>query len=164
MRCAQVKPLVERYVDGALDDARASQIDAHAMTCPRCRATIQEARRLLGVLSAEPVIRAPRGFASRVMDAVYREALAGAPVRAERDGRLPAGAAPGRMYRRLGLSFVLTAGVLAASLLVPRAEYPTLAESGLSRGSSVVVRSALDGAETAVRDILREHGNGGDAR
>jgi anti-sigma factor RsiW len=164
MRCAQVKPLVERYVDGVLDAARVSQVDAHTMTCPRCRKRIQEARGLLGVLAAEPVIRAPLGFASRVMDAVYQEALAGAPGRVEKDGRLSAGAAPGRMYRRLGLSFLLTAGVLAASLLVPRVAYPSLAESGLSRGSSVVVRSALDGAETAVRDILREHGNGGDGR
>ena len=163
MRCAQVGPLVERYVDGALDTARAARIAAHAETCARCRARIDAARTLQGILAVGPALHAPRGFASAVMDAVYREALVHGGVRAEKDERTPTGRAPSPMYRRLGLSFLLTAGVLAASLLVPRGAYPSLVgrgEAGLSRGSNVVVRSALDGAETAVRGILREHGNG----
>jgi anti-sigma factor RsiW len=167
MRCAQVGPLVERYVDGVLDQLSASRVRAHAVTCDRCRARIDAARSLEGFLSVPPAVHAPRGFASRVMDAVYREALVDGRLRAERDARGPSAAAPSRMYRRLGLSFLLTAGVLAATLLIPRVAYPSLAEkgeSGLSRGSVVMVRSALDGAESAVRGILREQANGGNAR
>jgi hypothetical protein len=102
-----------------------------------------------------------------VMDAVYREALVNRGVPVEKDRPASVRRAPSRMYRRLGLSFLLTAGVLAASLLVPRVAYPVLVgrgDEGLSRGSSVVVRSALNGAETAVRGILREQGNGGNPR
>jgi anti-sigma factor RsiW len=167
MRCAQVGLLVERYVDGALDPGQASEVSAHAMTCAGCRARIDAARSLAGFLSARPVVQAPRGFATRVMDAVYREALVDGRLRVERNVSGPAAAAPSRMYQRLGLSFLLTAGVLAATLLIPRLAYPALAErgeSGLSRGSVVVVRSALDGAESAVRGILREQVNGGNAR
>jgi hypothetical protein len=101
------------------------------------------------------------------MDAVYREALAGGVRTEQRDVLSTAGRAPSRMYRRLGLSFLLAAGVLAASLLVPRVSYPSLVgkgEAGLSQEGSAVVRGALDGAEIAVRGILREQGNGGSAR
>ena len=167
MRCAQVEPLVERYVDGVLQEAQASQVRAHAATCARCRARIETARSVAGILAAQPAIHAPRGFASRVMDAVYREALVDGRLPAERVGAGAPGAAPSRTYRRLGMSFLLTAGVLAASLLIPKVAYPSIVErgeSGLSRGSVVIVRSALDGAETAVRGILREQGNGGNAR
>jgi len=163
MRCAQVGPLVERYVDGALDEARASEVAAHAAGCGPCRARIAAAQAVRDALAAEPAIRAPRGFSARVMDAVYREALTGAPF-GPRAGEPIRAVGAGRMYRRLGLSFLLTAGVLAASLLIPRVAYPSLAESGLSQGKGVVVRSALDGADTAVRGILREQGNGGNSR
>ena len=103
------------------------------------------------------------------METVYREALAGPP----RGMAATAGAAgrpsPARAYRRLGISFMLTAGVLAVSLLVPRAAYPTLfgaQGSGvrLEEGGAAVVRVALDGADSAVRDILREQANGGNTR
>ena len=173
MRCAQVGALVERYVDGALDAALAARVSAHAATCPRCAARVQAAKGLRDVLAAAPPVRAPRGFAAQVMDAVYREALVGGragearQAGAAREAPAAGGRSPAPMYRRLGLSFLLTAGVLAASLLVPRVAYPSLAgkgEAGLSHGSSVVVQSALDGAETAVRGILREQGNGGNAR
>jgi len=113
------------------------------------------------------VRRAPRGFTDRIMDVVYREALAGGPGAAEsvaRPSRLPA-----RVYRRLGLSFVLTAGVLAVSLFIPRTAYSTLVGTGIagaafSRESTVAVRSALDGADNAVRGILRERVKEGSGR
>ncbi len=169
MRCAQAGPLVERYVDGVLDPGLARAIRDHAVTCTRCARRIEAARAVRDILASEPALRAPRGFADSVMDAVYREALAGpqAGAREERETRPLLTAGSARTYRRLGLSFLLTAGVLAASLLVPRIAYPTLfgaAETGLSRDSGAVVRGAMNGAETMVRDILREQENGGSAR
>jgi anti-sigma factor RsiW len=178
MRCAQVDRRVERFVDGALDAARALKVEAHLLSCARCNARVDAARGLLKGLGA-PMDRAPTGFAARVMDAVCREALAGGPRPSAseslevRQARLPAQ----RIYRRLGLSFVLTAGVLAASLLVPRAAYPGLlgtgsAAAGLSRESGAVVprgfgpvvQNALNGADSVVRGILREQANGGSVR
>jgi hypothetical protein len=107
-------------------------------------------------------IRAPGGFAERVMSQVYREALAprAAPTAgaAGTAGMAPAGAR--RMYRRLGLSFLLTAAVLGASLLVPRAAYTSLVafgeRPGVRGGSVETVKSALEGAGSTVRGILGE--------
>jgi anti-sigma factor RsiW len=170
MRCAQVDRRVERFVDGALDIPLARQIERHLQSCARCAARVDAARALLKGFGAHPD-RAPPGFAARVMDAVYREALS------RRQETRPARMPVQRIYRRLGLSFVLTAGVLAASLFVPRAAYPGLlgaasAAAGFSResdaaalrGYGVAVQNALNGADTVVRGILREQANGGSVR
>jgi anti-sigma factor RsiW len=158
MRCAQVDPYIEAFVDGSLDLPRASVIGAHVGSCARCAARARAAGRIVRALSAAPPVRAPRGFADRVMDVVYRQALAGPPR-----------VAPDRFYRKLGLSFVLTAGVLAVSLFIPRAAYSNLAGTGIagaafSRESTVAVKSALDGADNAVRGILRERVKEGSVR
>jgi anti-sigma factor RsiW len=158
MRCARVEPLVERYVDGSLDAPRAREIDAHAGSCARCTSRIETARRIAAAFAAAPRVRAPRGFADKVMDAVYRQALANRPR-----------VAPPRFYRKLGLSFVLTAGVLAVSLFIPRAAYSTLVGADISgaafsRENTVAVKSALDGADNAVRAILRERVKEGSGR
>ncbi len=169
MRCAQVDRHVERFVDGALVTSLAWRVEAHVRSCTRCAARVDAARALLKGFEAS-LDRAPPGFAARVMEAVYREALAGGPRPAVSDSReARAARMPARIYRRLGLSFVLTAGVLAASLFVPRAAYPGLlgtgsAAAGLSRESSAAVRGALNGADSAVRGILRAQVNGGSER
>lgn len=107
-------------------------------------------------------VRAPRGFANRVMDAVYKEALSGAPrrpgVQAQQPWRDPASS---RLYRRIGWSLMVTAAVLAVSLLVPHGAYPTLvgagsAEAALGAGPSAVVQQALSGAGEAVQGALGE--------
>ncbi len=175
MRCARVELLVDRYVDGALDSALAREVEAHALGCARCATRIAAARKLVEDLAAQPAVRAPRGFADRVMAAVYREALAGrqgsaaaaahaADAEEGRPLRIPA-----RVYRRLGLSFLLTAGVLAVSLLIPRGAYPTLIGTGNAAAafageSAGLVKSTLTRADDAVQEILREQPNGGTNR
>ncbi len=169
VRCARVQQLIEAYVDGALDPVLTRGIDAHLQQCARCTAEVIFARQMTRALVDAQAIKAPRGFADRVMEAVYREALAGG-AREAPEG-VPAPRAPARiarMYRRLGLSFMLTAVVLAASLLVPRLAYPTLLTAGGSRpvlgGSSATVQGALEGAGRAVQGILGEHQIGGNER
>ena len=177
MRCTQVERRVERFVDGALNIRLARQIEAHLLSCTRCAARINVARALLKGLGA-PAERTPTGFAARVMEAVYREARAGGP-RPFAPERMETGTArlPARIYRRLGLSMLLTAGVLAASLFVPHAAYPGLLGSGSPsagpsresdaaalRGFGAAVQSSLNGADSFVRGILREQANGGIVR
>jgi hypothetical protein len=106
-------------------------------------------------------VRAPRGFTDRVMSVVYREALS--PRAAETVTTPPTVL---RLYRRIALSFMLTAAVLAGSLLIPRGAYPTLiapAESGaaLGTGTSAAVRGALAGAAMTVQGALGERLIGG---
>ena len=74
MRCAEVGRLVDRYVDGRLADDRKARLERHALTCAACRRLIAEAREVGQMLASEAAAaRAPRGFAGRVMDQVYRE-------------------------------------------------------------------------------------------
>jgi len=109
-------------------------------------------------------VHAPRGFSQRVMNAVYREALAGAP--AAEPAAAPSPWRVSRLYRRLALSFMLTGAVLAVSLLVPRGAYPTLISSSagtsLGAGPSTAVQSALVGAADAVQGALGERVIGGE--
>jgi len=125
--------------------------------------------------SARDEVRAPYGFAHKVMDAVYRESLAerSLATQAASRGKLRAQAVRAsprptvsRMYRRLGLSFVLTAAVLTVSLLIPHGAYPMLINSGgadtaLGAGPSAAVQNALSGAAQAVQGALGEQQIGG---
>ena len=118
-------------------------------------------------------VHAPSGFARKVMDAVYRESLAGRASPAGAAGRRAVVTAAvrmsrptvARMYRRLGLSFILTAAVLAASLLVPHGTYSTLIGSGfnaaLGTGPSATVQNVLVDAGHAVQGALGEQQIGG---
>jgi anti-sigma factor RsiW len=167
MRCGSVEPLVERFVDGDLDAATAREVETHARACRRCAARVAAARRLLAAFDAEPLARAPEGFTDAVMDAVYREALA--PRDATR-----AGAARSlpvlRMYRRVGLSFVVTGAVLAMSLLIPRFSYSVLlSEQGIGAGfgkeGAVIAQGTLENAGQAMRGLMGgKDGGGGTTR
>ena len=105
-------------------------------------------------------VRAPRGFARRVMDVVYKESLA-----AERRSSEAAPRGSG-LYRRLGWSFMLTAVVLAMSLLILHGGYTTLigadsAGAALGTGPSDAVRGALTIAGQAVQGALGQNQIGG---
>lgn len=167
MRCARVDSLLDRYVDGTLNRAAASAVSKHLESCPRCPGRLAVARRLAAALASGQEAAAPPGFARRVMDEVYRQALRGTPVSTadqgmERDAREREGRRAG-FYRRLGYTFMVSAGILAVSLLIPHASYLTLIRGqhpGLepATGSSVV-QNVLVGAGRIVRGTLGEGGS-----
>ena len=154
MKCAEVGRLVDRYVDGRLDGDRRAALERHAVTCAACARLLAEAHEVRRMLAADAAAaRAPRGFADRVMDRVWREALwkpAGAPG----TSRAAAAGIPVRGYRRLGLSVMLGAAALVACLALPRVGLPWAAATGLSGDGSALVKSMLDGADGAVRGAL----------
>lgn len=166
MRCARIDAMIDRYVDGVLPPGLAAVVSAHAESCPRCAGRIADARRLLGAFAAEPQVLAPPGFTGRVMDAVYRAALSGAPdesatVNAARPGSWTL--ARLRTYRRLGLSFMLAAAVLTAGLVLPQSFYPEVIRTdrvaaGLARDGQSAVRDALHGAGRTVQVALGKGG------
>jgi anti-sigma factor RsiW len=169
MRCARVDELADRYVDGLLDAGLAAGVADHERRCARCARRIADARRLAGALARPAALRAPAGFGSRVMDSVYRAALAGIPEPADggEDAALAARGREGRLrtYRRLGLSFMLSAAVFAAMLVVPQGFLPAAVRAervaaGFSRDGTSSVKDALDGAGRTVQDML---GKGGPA-
>jgi anti-sigma factor RsiW len=167
MRCAKVGLLVDRYVDRKLPPDLTEAVAAHEKGCARCARRVAAARRLAGFLAAERPVRAPAGFHEKVMDAVYREALKGSPAERQPSAeRATAAGSPSsrlRTYRRLGLSFMLSAVVLTVSLVLPQGLYPSLfrpesVAAGLSRGAPSAVKDALDGAGRAVQGTLHKGG------
>jgi anti-sigma factor RsiW len=162
MRCGNVEPLVERYVDGSLDAVTAGEMERHVRACGRCAARVTAARLLQAAFVDVPTAKAPEGFTDAVMDAVYREALA--PAAAREDAGRPQPVL--RMYRRVGLSFVLTAAVLAVSLFIPRLSYSTLLTehgigAGVGEGSAVIAQGTLENADQAMRALMGGNTNGG---
>ena len=156
MRCAEVGRLVDRYVDGRLAADRKAGLERHAETCAACRRLIAEAREAGRMLASDAAAaRAPRGFADRVMDRVYRETL-WKPAAAA--ARTAAAGASVRGYRRLGLCVMLGAAALVVSLVVPRAGLPWAAGSSPAEDGSVLVKSMLNGADGAVRGALSAAG------
>jgi anti-sigma factor RsiW len=151
MKCAEVGRLVDRYVEGNLAADRGAALERHTAACEACRRLIVEARGMRRMLASEAIaVRAPRGFADRVMDRLTRETL-WAPTVAP---RAAADAAPLRGYRRLGLCVMLGAAAAIALLVVPRAVLPVTAGSWASDGGSAFVERMLDGADSAVRGAL----------
>ena len=102
------------------------------------------------------------------MEAVYRETLRGPALRSPtlhspglRDPapRPPRSWNQSLAFRRLGFSLVVTALLLALSLLIPRAAYPSLigpSRFRITEQSSGIVRNTFDDAQRAVQGILRE--------
>ena len=157
MRCSWVFSLLDRYSDGALDPIVAGKVAAHVESCAKCARELALARRMSSALSSEQAVQAPEGFRRGVMEEVYHEALHGWPSVARREEHV---AQRGRFYRRLGLSFLLSAVLLSVSLVVPRASYPTIlatrvVEADLSAGGVSIVRTTLIDADRMVQGALR---------
>jgi len=167
MRCAHVDSLLDRYVDGTLDRDAASSVSRHLETCRRCPQRLAAARLLVAGLASARDVSAPQGFARRVMDEVYRQALGGTVSRAagrgaDRESREREARRAG-FYRRLGFTFMLSAGILAVSLLIPHASYPTLIQAQLAGAQRApgtsVVQNVLVGAGRIVQGTLGEGGS-----
>jgi len=170
--CRTAGLLLDRYVDGALKPGRAEEIAAHLESCAACARRAALARRLASGLASPSAVPAPAGFRGKVMDEVHRLGMAGYPSRAEEVDRE---ARRGGFYRRLGFCFMVSAALLAISLGIPRASYPTIVASkvvaaDLAADRASIVRATLMGADRLVRGTLMKPAgpegetNGGDAR
>lgn len=150
MRCKRVDGLLERYLDGMLDSRTAEAVRDHLARCPRCAASERIARGIATeVAAADPAAgsRAPAHFVARVTAEAHRLTP---PAARQAAGRARNGAAGG--YRRLGLSFIASGMLLAASLLVQRGGYSTVVDAGL------LAADLGKGKPTVIVEILRSAG------
>jgi hypothetical protein len=81
MDCGGVRALINRYIDGELGYVEIAEFQQHLDFCPDCSLELRELGDLRGILAAWGEIRLapPPGFADRIMAAVEREPLPGAP-------------------------------------------------------------------------------------
>jgi len=69
------------YIDGALDPAAATRLEAHLGECARCRTELEQLRATVAALRELPEAQAPRSFAlSPERAAVRRPAVPAAPL------------------------------------------------------------------------------------
>ncbi len=117
MDCNETRGLLPRYLDNELDEAQAAPLRAHLLSCPGCRAVVQDGKALQGWFVPSAPVSVPDGFAARVA----RRAVAGdagsggrgllVPVVADSSAREEVGRS------RLD-SFLLTSVAVAALLLL----------------------------------------------
>ncbi len=170
--CRKISQLLEPYADGRLEPAVMTKVSRHVACCSACARRLASVRRLAEALASEAAIAAPPGMREKVMTGVYRLARDGYPSRAQTEERE---VQRGRFYRRLGLCFMVSAAILAMSLIIPRLSYPAIftgkaVAADLSPGGASVVRTTLADADRVVRAALSgqqaigEGQNGGDPR
>lgn len=70
MRCSWCEPLLDPYVDGVLDRARAGAVAAHLRACPACDAVHRRLRVVDGLLMTVRSATLRTDFTERVMTAV----------------------------------------------------------------------------------------------
>jgi anti-sigma factor RsiW len=160
MRCRRADRLIEPYLDGRLSLQLGRRMEHHIGRCPQCAGRLAEARRLSEQVLRPAVATAPPALAERVMNEIYREPIPAAAQSARKRRFDPAAA-----YRRAGLSFVITAIVLATSLFIPHGAYPSLVgvqrlEQNLAIGQPAAVGRLFQSADQTLEGFV---GLGGSA-
>ncbi len=88
MDCVSCREVMQRYIDGELDDGQVVEFQRHLSFCGDCAAELQGISAARGVLQAtrEVMVDVPAGFADRVMAALEAQPE---PSAIERRSRRP---------------------------------------------------------------------------
>jgi mycothiol system anti-sigma-R factor len=77
MRCDEVQPRLDAYLDGELAEAEQAQLRDHLADCPECGPEAAAIERLRdGIRQAAPIYRAPQALRARIRFALRAEAAA----------------------------------------------------------------------------------------
>ncbi|MFO7897463.1 MAG: zf-HC2 domain-containing protein [Planctomycetota bacterium] len=74
MTCAEIRHLLDEYVDGELSAEREAAVDRHLAECPTCRAELEAVERTAELVRSLPREPAPPGLAEAVAARVRRSA------------------------------------------------------------------------------------------
>ncbi|HWN66704.1 MAG TPA: zf-HC2 domain-containing protein, partial [Haliangium sp.] len=78
MRCRDVQDLASSYIDGELDDARASALRGHVRQCPSCLAAVRELGAIRDVAAALDTLEPPASLWSAVQSGLAQAEIADA--------------------------------------------------------------------------------------
>ena len=77
MRCDEIRPRLDAFIDGELDETEGTLFHEHLADCPECGPEIAALERLrAGIRQQAPVYRAPPALRSQIRTAIRREAAA----------------------------------------------------------------------------------------
>ena len=101
MDCVTCREVIQRYIDGELDDGRVVEFQRHLSFCGDCAAELQGIAAARAVLHAtrEVTVDVPAGFADRVMTALEAQPEPSGFERALSNAT--GGMLPGRVPRRI---------------------------------------------------------------
>ncbi len=147
-----VQALLPWYARGQLDADEMSEVQAHLLHCPACRAELEAERPLQTLLSL------PAAGRSGDMEA----GLARMRARIKAQGHAGHAGRPARwMVWALGAQGFAIAGLLAV-LLLPRLEeapaYKGLSAAPASATAEALVMFRPDASEQRIREVLQAHG------
>ena len=82
MRCDEIRPRLESYVDGELAETERGQLRDHLADCPECGPEVAALQRLReGIQRSAPIYRAPEALRSQIRFALRQEVAASRTVR-----------------------------------------------------------------------------------
>jgi anti-sigma-K factor RskA len=143
---AEIESLLGAYALDAVDDDERAEVEAHLVTCPRCRAEVA-AHREVAALLANGGASAPDGLWDRIAEGLSPELPSSAPSAAELLAQLPR---RDRSARRRALPFAIgMLGVAAVALVIALLSLQVvdlngqLHPSGGSAASTAAVNSLL---------------------
>src|ERR1700742_2598926 len=85
MRCDEVRPRLDAYLDDELAETERTPLHAHLQSCPDCGPVASELERLRDEIHrSAPVYRAPEALRSQIRFVIRREAAANARAAAPR--------------------------------------------------------------------------------
>jgi len=112
MKCKEANELLERYLEGDLDEKSGSCVEAHLRECGNCAADLAFARQILEAAKAQPVPAPPDDYWAGFITGLHRRI----------SGKMTAGIYSGiNTARVLRIALpVFAAGLLLIFLLAPR--------------------------------------------
>lgn len=125
MNCQDATQLVPSYLDEELSEAQAAPFRSHLMSCPPCRAEVQDLKSIRAWFVPPPEVSVPEGFAARVarrafagdpgLEGLNSQSGTSVPAVAESEERHGSQGEPGRI---LSLAMQLSALAAAAAILL----------------------------------------------
>jgi anti-sigma factor RsiW len=66
VKCIDAKKMIDQYLDGELSPIRSRAFESHCTQCSSCANELALAKKIRKTLKAFPVVKAPKGFESKV--------------------------------------------------------------------------------------------------
>lgn len=155
MKCSEASRLLDEYLFNRLDCDKVRLLEEHIGSCIRCRHDMLFRKSLASDCNDIWNFKAPAGTEDSVLNAVYR-------LEADRKSigkNIPRKDA-GLIYRRLGYSLVLSAGIILFSLFMPVAgvrlfSFSGSAQHGFGAQNTPKITDTFTGVDSEFRGLFK---------
>lgn len=136
MKCSQMHELIDRYLDGIQEGYDMESFRQHIRQCKSCRIMLDEKRELMYLFKSDAGPEVPLNFTNKVMESV-KDLKAPARVKAQKGCAISY-----PVFRRLGVSMLLTAVLMIFSIFIPPEFGGAINGMAVERTSEIVTRTS----------------------